>query len=323
MSALVITNCTGRKRLRPGVPPVSLPSRLPGRSTQDGIQALASAWSSLLNNHEAAAIPAADLYVGRAFSDATSVAASLGAGLAVVSAGCGFVGGSEPVPPYELTVADGPGSIQPRLAALGVTVRAWWSALNVSRGRTPLPLSSRLTEAGFGLVLIALPASYIELIAEDLEAIPTVMLSTIRVFTSPAGRHALPERLQDQVLPYDERLDGDGSSRLGTRIDFPQRAMRHYVEDLGAASHSIAEGKEAVARALSALIRPAVPERRRATDQEIRELLHLNWLVHRGQSSRLLRFLRDDALVACEQSRFRTLWGQVRGERAPDTVGEA
>ena len=45
-------------------------------------------------------------------------------------------------------------------------------------------------------------------------------------------------------------------------------------------------------------------------------MLHKSWESHGGSSTRLLRYLRDEALVACEQGRFRSLWHQVRAERS-------
>lgn len=323
MTALVITNCTGRKRVPPGQTPVGLSSGLAGSYAQTGVEGLAHAWSSQLAKRQSDAVPAAELYAGRAFSDAKSVASTLGANLFVVSAGCGLVGGAEKVAPYELTVADGPGSIQSELARLGATLQAWWTALNAASGRPSLPLARRLSDAAYDLVLVALPARYIELVAHDLDAIPDWAQRALRIFTSPAGLNQVPARLQSQVLPYDERLDGAGSSRLGTRVDFPQRAMRHYVEDLGAAGLPLAEGREAVERALFNLVRPVVPDRRRATDQEILGMLKRHWSECGGHSSKLLRFLRDEKLMACEQSRFRVLWNQMREELRPSLNGKA
>ncbi|EJY58328.1 hypothetical protein PACIG1_5859 [Pseudomonas aeruginosa CIG1] len=53
-------------------------------------------------------------------------------------------------------------------------------------------------------------------------------------------------------------------------------------------------------------------KRRRASDEEVKALLIAAWGTHNGSSTRLLRYLRDDALVACEQSRFRSLWLELQ-----------
>jgi hypothetical protein len=154
------------------------------------------------------------------------------------------------------------------------------------------------------------------MVAADLAQLPPSLREATRVFTSPAGQATLPQDWRDQVMPYDERLDGEGSPRPGTRTDFAQRAMRHFVEDLGAAKLPLAQARQSVLEALSNLKHRTLPHRRRADDDEILQLLRTHWNAYKGQSSRLLRFLRDDALVSCEQSRFRALWLQLRAEMA-------
>jgi hypothetical protein len=318
MSTLVVTNCTGRKRSVPGESPVGLSAIRPSHAAGSGVEGLARAWLEALAHRRAGAVPAAALYAGRAFSDAKAVTSAMNGRLVVASAGAGLVSGEDSVAPYALTVASGPESVMPRLIELGVTSRAWWSALHVAQRRDLFPLSQRLREDKYALVLIALPAKYIELLADDLANIP----EGLRIFTSPAGLAQVPAHLRCQVLPYDDRLDGAGSPRRGTRVDFPQRAMRHYIEDLNGAGLTLAEGRIVVERALSGLVKPVVPERRRATDGEVLEMLIENWVEHLGQSSRLLRYLRDEAHVACEQSRFRGLWSQARDARARAVMSE-
>ncbi|MGF6923880.1 hypothetical protein OKW28_008077 [Paraburkholderia sp. 40] len=65
-----------------------------------------------------------------------------------------------------------------------------------------------------------------------------------------------------------------------------------------------------------ALKKPVIPVRERKTDSEILALLRKNWDRFDGTSARLLRFLRDEALVACEQSRFRNLWCHLQQDLA-------
>ena len=44
-------------------------------------------------------------------------------------------------------------------------------------------------------------------------------------------------------------------------------------------------------------------------------ILHENWSSHHGSATRLLRYSRDEALVACEQSRFQQICRKVRTDR--------
>lgn len=122
-------------------------------------------------------------------------------------------------------------------------------------------------------------------------------------------------------MPYDDRLDGIGSPRRGTRTDFAQRAMRHFVEDVQAVQLPLEEAKAAVQHALSRFTLRLPVTRVRVGDEQLLGLLRENWSACNGQSSRLLRFLRDKALVQCEQSRFRRLWVQVRTELANEGAG--
>src|SRR3546814_21038884 len=62
------------------------------------------AWAGRLRK-AARVAPAWQLYCGRSFSEASGAARKLGSGLAIVSAGLGFVTGDGPVPTYSLTVA--------------------------------------------------------------------------------------------------------------------------------------------------------------------------------------------------------------------------
>jgi hypothetical protein len=76
---------------------------------------------------------------------------------------------------------------------------------------------------------------------------------------------------------------------------------------LGGHALSLETARQKVLDAMSNLHKPVLPERQRKTDHEILLLLRQNWHRLNGSSARLLRYLRDDALVSCEQSRFRLL----------------
>jgi hypothetical protein len=66
---------------------------------------------------------------------------------------------------------------------------------------------------------------------------------------------------------------------------------------------------------MGALQKPSLPARQRKTDAEIIALLCQNWERLNGSATALLRYLRDDALVSCEQSRFSALRQQILLER--------
>ena len=163
------------------------------------------------------------------------------------------------------------------------------------------------------VVLISLPAGYVDLIASDLGHVRPSVVDRLRIFTSRPGRDRLPPALRRAALPYDDRFEA--SSRSGTKADFPQRAMRHFVEDLRAAVLPLEAGHHKVLESLAPLEAPRVPDRQRKSDDEVEQLISEHWERFSGRSTRLLRFLRDEANVACEQSRFKSLWHSVRTER--------
>jgi hypothetical protein len=303
MRSVVITNCTGRKRTQDGL----VASLASARATNLG--ELAQAWLTTVRSGKPT-LPAGDLYVGRSVTEATFTAESLAAELFFVSAGLGLVGAHEAWPAYNLTVSTGEGSILPALSALEETTAAWWSEVNGARG-SRTPLSSLLSSSSVGTVLLAVPSGYVDMIADDIGHAAEQHLHKLHIFTSSVGLASLSPALKRCAMPYDHRLE---AALPGTKTDFPQRAMRHFVETLRGHCMAREEAHAAVANSMASLVAPTIPTRTKASDEEIMQLLVRNWSRHAGQSSRLLRFLRDEALIACEQGRFRDLWRRALSE---------
>lgn len=299
---LILTNCTGRKRS--GGRSIGLGSE----EMAGSLEQAAKAWARAVR---CAPRPcAADrTYVGRSFTEATHVARSLSADLYVISAGLGVIAAQESIPRYNLTVSDGSGSIGPLLVRLGAAPHNWWAAMIGEFGddRSVTRLLERHADS---LALLALPSSYLALIAKELEHLSEEKLARVRILTSTRGQAILPERVGRVALPYDDRLEG--SVFPGTRSDFPQRALRHFTEVLSGQTLTIESAQIAVSQSMRALQKPAIAVREKRTDAEIVALLQDNWIRFDGASTRLLRYLRDEALVACEQRRFRGLWTRVR-----------
>jgi hypothetical protein len=168
-----------------------------------------------------------------------------------------------------------------------------------------------------GLVCAALSDAYIEMISEDLLALPTSMLGRLRLFTR-ARLDRIPAALQPFVMPYDDRLDGPDSSNRGTRSDFAGRALRHFAELIRGEpqGRSAAEHAAMVSTMLSDWRLPTKVDRIRHNDAALLDLIRTHWDAERGSASRLLRRFRDDLGIACEQGRFAELARQVRSERA-------
>lgn len=305
MKTIIITNCTNRKRLH-GLQPVAFQGV---RFTS--VTAMAKSWQNQINEQRTS-MAASKLYVGRSVSDAKYVAKKLNARLMFVSTGLGLIDSDSKHPPYNLTINSTPNSILPYLKKLEAHASDWWEAINSIQAEKRT-LSSLISAHDVNLVMIALSSSYIQLIKKDLAQIKSTDIEKLRIFTSRPGLKILPEHLQVTVMPYDDRLE---SSQLpGTRNDFPQRALRHFIDVLDLSTASNNEAKTKVSLAMSQLSIATKITRRRLPDHEISSLLKSSWVKHNGSSTHLLRYLRDVALVSCEQSRFRKIWLDVKKQK--------
>lgn len=305
--ALVLTSCTNRKR-------VPAPPALRARAVRpSGLDAVVRDWCTRITRAEPVGV-AADLYCGRAFRQAESSAKRLGAGFWIASAGLGLVSASTRVPSYSLTVVPGASdNILERISGR-VVPSEWWNAVGNSRS------CGHSIEDSFkssrGPILVALSAQYLAMIADEVLSLPSKTLKRLRIFSLSSGE-AVTAGLSPYRMPYDARFDGEGSPLPGTRGDFAQRALAHFVEVvLEDDPRGTLEQHAVRVQRIMAHLRPPKPlARTKASDDEILTLIHRHWSAVDGQSSRMLRYLRDDLGVACEQSRFRDLFRAARDAR--------
>lgn len=299
----IITSCTKKKI---GDVQVSVSTLAPGK-----ISSVGNRWVAALKAIEAST-PASKLYQGG--SHAESRRAAIGSGFShfIVSAGLGLISAEVAVPNYAASVLTGDDDVLARLQ--DADAAEWWHWL---QGHSPFArsLESQLT-ANDGPCLVALPKAYLAMIASYLLALPGPLLARVRIFS---GSRA-PAALAHLQMPYDDRLDGIDSPYKGTRSNFAPRAMRHFALNLlpSCDGHSAAQHHAAVAAALADWRRPTRTLGQRKTDAELRDILRANWEAMEGRSTRMLRLLRDNLGIACEQSRFA---GLVRDLRAEQGIG--
>lgn len=302
---LVITTCTNRKRK-------AVPDRLHmGVLTHSHMAGVAADWGGRLRD-AAEQFPAEDIYGGRGFQEAVAAATLLDARLLIVSAGLGLIGASTYVPPYACTILrNAPDGVAGRVID-GFTASGWWAALGEI---SPFSLTLRsVAENQDGPILAALSDAYIDMISEELLALPRRTLDRLRLFTR-APAEQVPEQVRNLVMPYDDRLDGPDSEWQGTLSDFASRAVHHFAKTVMVAQDGRAayEHAAAVSASLDGWRRPIKVKRVRHDDAAILALIRSHWDDPRGCS---LRRFRDDFNVACEQGRFRALSDVVRAERA-------
>jgi hypothetical protein len=298
----IVTNCSSIKR-RTG------PAITPSMGYQT-LEKFSAAWvDKVLKADDLVAVE--ETYGGRTFTEALAATEFLGAELYVISAGLGLVHAKDKIPNYNLTVSQGTGSISNWLKVSGKFSNEWWATLNNKLGK-PYPIF-KITNESEGLIL-ALPSTYLEMISTELLMLPKEAIEKLIIITSEFGQKNIDAELQPRCLPYDERLDGVPTYR-GTRNDFPQRALKHLVNEIDFRKKSIEEIKQDVLNLLNGLSKPTLPTRTKLNDDQIKELISQNWDIYLGKRESLHRFLRDFALVACEQKRFGTLWNQVKLEK--------
>jgi len=306
MGLILVTACTNRKSVAPI-------KRLQAQDLPSGTQSLVSeTWREWLRDAEPVAA-AKHLYSGRGFSEATRAAVTCKAELWVVSAGLGLVHGEEPVPGYDLTLSWGSeSSIRRKVTHGSFNATQWWSDL-ARRKRPKRSLHNLVLAHTEDQIVISIPGSYLELIEQDLLALDASQLGRVRL-VGPMNTDECAERLRPLVMPYDDRFNGPDSPSPGTRADFPQRVARHFLEQILAESTSADMNEHArrVRFSLSSMSWPPQFERRQLGDDDIVKVILLCWDRAEAQSTKMLRILRDEEGIACEQGRFGDLFRRAR-----------
>jgi hypothetical protein len=232
----------------------------------------------------------------------------------VISAGLGAVMDDDRVPPYGLSVTSRTADCVFSRITEPVGLRDWWAAISA---RSPFgrPLAEIIASSE-GAVIVALSQTYLLMIEGDLAGLPRADLGRLRILTR-APRDCIAKSLRDQLMPYDNRLDGPDSPNRGTLADFASRAAHHFARHVvaGDPGGSVEAHRAAVRLAVASWRAPLSFDRVRQDDDTIIEVIRAQWDRANGQSSKLLRILRDELNIACEQGRFVMLMNKLRDER--------
>ena len=162
---------------------------------------------------------------------------------------------------------------------------------------------------GSGTVLIALTKPYAAMVGPALSRLRERQIERMRIFGWRL-KQVLPRSLHGSVMDYDDRLE---AVLPGTRSDFPQRALLHFVETVLPNGAETRDDGKAVEEAMSGLVPRAKVKRPRASDADISAWL-AGALSEESGIGRLLRRFRAEG-VACEQARFTRLYHQVLESR--------
>lgn len=290
----VITICSHRKKIRPAsiATAVSLPY-----GPQELVE---SAWQEKLHA-ERPVVTAQELYRGRGFCLAVQAAKTASAKLYVLSAGLGLIAATQKIPTYGLTVSRGREESVASKIWGEFDSGKWFGALldNAYSNAWPDVIGRP------GRILISLTCPYAEMVGESLLKMGPTVLSRLRLFGASLST-VLPTTLRPAIAPYDTRLD---AVLPGTRADFSQRALLHFVNLVALMSGP--PDRDADFAAVEAAMKTAAPpdrrRRPRRTDEEILRLISVRLDTQVG-IGRVLRALRDEEGVACEQARFSRLY---------------
>ena len=302
-AAYLLTNCTARKS-RPATPGLSLQT-LPRQT----LRGLARDWVRRLDQ-ASDRVPARQLYQGRAMREAQAAAEQSRARLMIVSAGVGLVCAETPIPAYEATITRGhPHNPCNRTKGSTVSSADWWLELTTALGHAS-PIAELIRDAeSNSLAILAISRPYLEMLVDELCHLDPEHLTRIRII-SHGPQSWLPPHLLTQTIAYSTRFDGPRSPNPGTKSDFVQRAARHFITEIlpGCPRGSAADHQFMVDQLLDELPAPQTHARARLTDETIIEIIRRDLELVGGQSSRMLRHLRDDLYISCEQGRFRALF---------------
>lgn len=311
----IIASCTDRKR-------AAVPDDLRLRSVPDGaIKDRAHSWWLRLSRHKGQPLPAANLYAGGHWAVVRTLPesarrAGLDASLWVISAGYGLVSSVAPLHPYSATFAGAhPDTVAPS-AHNGQTPKnlrqAWWDALAEFPGpdaSQPRSLTDLVQKSRNAHLLVVASPDYLSAVERDLLGVSEHMADPIQLIIISSRPDVTDERLSASLVPSDARLQarlGGARGSLNARV---ASLILNKSTDWGL-------NAEALNRRLSNMISrsPELPkfERERLSDAQVRDFIRRG-LRKRPQPScsSLLRSLRDGGL-ACEQSRFKSLYWEVK-----------
>lgn len=312
----IVVTCSDRKT-RP-VPKTRTLRSVPGRT----IDTRFHRWMERLEDGPMDSLPAIEMYAGDHWTVVRSLEAvtsrrGLDARIWIASAGYGLIPLRGMVRSYSATFAIGhPDSVtagssgsDPRRLA-----QQWWGALSLwRRGDVGLPrsLHDLAVQEPNAVLLVAASPDYLRAASTDLQAAGDVLRSPDRLALFSAATASLGV-LQRFLVPSSARLQALlGGARQSLNVRLLKRALEDRKQ-----SKLTAPALRAWAKEL-ATMQPPAPEYDHTpmSDDEVRRYitskLEQNPLA---KHTALLRQLRDSGR-ACEQSRFRRLFEEVRGAR--------
>ena len=289
------------------------PSNLKAASLDCGsVNQVAEEWLDRIKD----AVPtskAGEMYAGRSFSELRKARTIVSAELIVISAGLGVVRSTDRIPNYALTVSRGSeDSISCKIAINDFVPDIWWEALK-SRNLRQFSLQRKVDEVGADLILFGLSKNYARMIRKELTELSQETIKKCRLF-GVGLQDYLPGQLTQNLLEYDQRLNGPDSFAVGTMTDLVARSIHDFCDNLDKNKQlglDLEADKSFVQDRMCDLRYPLIPKRKAMSDDEVIQFILDNLKHTQGKTADTLKLLRKSGF-ACEQSRFASLFRNAK-----------
>lgn len=312
----IVSSCSDGKRGQ-----VAAPYRL-CTHLQSGIEDRFSAWWTAIAAAPAESkVLATDLYVGDHWSvsrELPTLARHEGwdARLWVLSAGYGLVPSEARIAPYAATFQPRHADSVSRLAGAAQIAeqKAWWQLLcsqALEQRELPRSLTSLAQSTPDGIILVVASPAYLLAVQDDLlGAVSALSIHGSLLLVSSETRGLVPE-LQQRRISSNARLT---HIVQGSLLSLHARVARWLIETSGQHRFRMDAMNDMVSAAVRQSPELVRHDRQAATDDEVLQFMQTRIAADRRSShSRLLREWRE-AGRACEQSRFRALFRQLKGQ---------
>jgi len=305
MKIAIITNCSKRKKQK------AQQSLMAMNLKKDSIEHVSNEWSEKVKASTRHTLVARDQYVGRSFKEVKKIEQIQNFDWHIISAGLGLISSENEIPSYDLTISSGSSNSIVQKFNCNSGICDWWKKINEKFNHESFPIAKLINKNKDTLFLFSLTKSYFNLISSEFSKIKDK--SKIRLFGFRDSNN-LDLSVKNYFLPYDSSIfDGPDSENNGIKNDYPRRVMRHYVEKILSQINrpNLEQESKLVEEYLSNKTPQKILKNKKYSDafiiEKIKDYKREAYPTHRI----LLKHFRHDLNIACEESRFKTLFREV------------
>ena len=275
-------------------------------------------WVETLKKTSHPTVPASELYGGSHWNESLAclpAARELGLSpsLWILSAGYGFISAEEPVVPYAASFAAGGDSIQnlnwPDDPSSRQKAHQWWELIHRYRKRKGLASLREQVARKTPLLMVMSREYYAAVEAEIIDLISAgcnVLIVSAGLFRNLSSVSPV---VRPHVLPFSDSFKQVDDYLNKTNVSLNARLAHWLIQNHGDTLH---EGISKIGPTLTALAEslPAMERRevKPMTDEEVLAFIEKHYEGRGDSATRLLKKLRHEAQMSCEQKRFGALF---------------